>query len=119
MPARAALPALRNVFATLFIPDATPGTGPWFDDLLPVSTDGETVARILTTSWHRRSRVGSPGESTQPLSPTHSTTSVFHSRKGDCAGVLYLTRGSFRSRHATLPSCPKGGEQRWPCLLHY
>lgn len=72
MPARAVLPALRNVFATLFIPDATPGTGPWFDDLLPVSTDGETVARILTTSWHRRSRVGSPGESTQPLSPTHS-----------------------------------------------
>lgn len=39
--------AFRRVFATLFLPEATPEQVRWFDDLSRVSTDGETVARLL------------------------------------------------------------------------
>src|SRR5262245_7058464 len=36
----------------------------------------------------------------------HSPVEVSHSMKGDCSRVLYLTRNSFRSRHATTSCFP-------------
>jgi pimeloyl-ACP methyl ester carboxylesterase len=39
--------AFRRVFATLFLPEATPEQVRWFDDLSRVSSDGETVANLL------------------------------------------------------------------------
>jgi pimeloyl-ACP methyl ester carboxylesterase/DNA-binding CsgD family transcriptional regulator len=39
--------AFRRVFASLFLPEATPEQERWFDDLQRVSSDGETVARML------------------------------------------------------------------------
>lgn len=40
-------PAFRQVFTTLFIPDAAPEQWRWFNDLSRVSTSGEMAARIL------------------------------------------------------------------------
>jgi pimeloyl-ACP methyl ester carboxylesterase/DNA-binding CsgD family transcriptional regulator len=64
-------PAFRRVFSTLFLPEATPEQVRWFDDLSRVSTDGETVARMLAM-LHRIDVRGLAPQVRAPTLVTHA-----------------------------------------------
>lgn len=64
-------PAFRRVFATLFLPEATPEQQRWFDDLSRVSTSGDTVARMLGM-LHRIDVRGLAPQVSAPTLVTHA-----------------------------------------------
>jgi pimeloyl-ACP methyl ester carboxylesterase len=66
------LPVFRQVFTTVFMPDATVEQMAWFNDLQRISTTPDNAYRITET--------GGDGDVTANLGSIHTPTLVMHSR---------------------------------------
>jgi len=108
-------PAFRQMFTSMFMPDAPPENQSWFNELQRISTTGRNAAQLLRAlgDVDIRHRLGDVQAPTLVLHARHDMRVPFNSGRELAGGIPGARFVSLDSRNHILPD----SDPAWPVLL--
>jgi len=108
-------PAFRQLFTSLFMPDAPPENQAWFNELQRLTTSPENAVRLMRACGDVdvRHRLGAVRAPTLVLHARHDMRIPFNSGRELAGGIPGARFVSFGSRNHLLPE----SDPAWPRLL--